>query len=270
MAAAFDSLQDSTQDCAQDNVVCGEDLDLTTDNIDNTETVSETANSFILPSGKSAASPEEDAADRVDRMLAALKQRPEMAQATRGDVENMLLMNEKLANKVVLNILIETLRTNPKISEPRIKKLIKLIEAKQLKTTGFVQIEFEGADAVLVENCRLIITLAVGPKDFVAQIDLPSDKYTNEIFQHYNHLKMAAKSYWDEFVTKNPSIISECAKARPDIRWIPTEAAGDYIGGLVVDKRAPTTMYFDADCERRVSICPFYVDKNGKMLMNTA
>lgn len=204
----------------------------------------------------------------VDSRITELRKQPGMENITAEDIDNMINLNRKFAEKAVLTVLLETISVatpaedGTNMSKNKLKKLQRTIENRIPKSCGYTQIEFDDTDD------KLNISLAKVAADYAANVWIPENADPQEIMREFNMLKKAARSYWMQFTEENVDIIEQIKHARPDIEWCVTEIGDEMnstTGGLTVDVKSPTTMYFDPNCSIRVGIFPYYVGPDGKL-----
>lgn len=137
------------------------------------------------------------------------------------------------------------------------------LKARQRKATQLcaainAQMPFSGIIPATIEfneiPDKLNLILSIVPRDYVADIRFPHEKYKPDIVNQYEFIKHAAYVYWVEFSRRNPRLISKIAKFAPDVDF----------SELKVDPQSLTTMYFSPLSTTRLGIFGFYTDKNGK------
>lgn len=137
------------------------------------------------------------------------------------------------------------------------------LKARQRKATQLcaaisAQMPFSGIIPATIEFTeipdKLNLILSIVPRNYVADIRFPHEKYKPDIINQYEFIKHAAYVYWVEFSRRNPRLISKIAKFAPDVDF----------SELKVDPQSLTTMYFSPLSTTRLGIFGFYTDKNGK------
>jgi hypothetical protein len=147
----------------------------------------------------------------------------------------------------------------PKVSTAQHETL----KARQRKATQLcaainAQMPFAGIIPATIEFTeipdKLNLILSIVPRNYVADIQFPHERYKPDIVNQYEFIKHAAYVYWIEFSRRNPRLISKIAKFAPDVDF----------SELKVDPQSLTTMYFSPLSTTRLGIFGFYTDKNGK------
>ena len=205
----------------------------------------------------------------VESRIAELRKQPGMENITAEDIDNMINLNRKFAEKAVLTVLLATLENavpdenGVTLSKTKLKKLQRSISDRIPKSCGYTQVSFDDTED------KLNISLAKVASDYAANVWIPENADPQEILREFNMLKKAARSFWMQFTEENVELVETIKLARPDIQWCVTEDTSDetgaVFGGLTVDPKAPTTLYFDPKCEIRVGIFPYYVGPDGKL-----
>jgi hypothetical protein len=162
------------------------------------------------------------------------------------EMANIITMGASLSEKPILSILIETVQW---LGGPA--DLIEEIAGRrEYKHCGYIQLEFG--------DYRLNVTLSITNKDHKTTIDVPNDQYAQELYTHYNMLKMTAKSYWKYWANLNEDLVRKIE-----------ETLELSLSELQIDPANPTTMYFVQDVPRRVGLFCYYVDSAGNALLKS-
>jgi len=170
---------------------------------------------------------------------------------TKEQLEWIMDVSNKVSEKTVLNLLISTVEEGPALGQGPCDELVTKIREKiTIGFCGYLQCEFEEI------KHRLNVSLTMVEKNYVASIDVPSDKYAQDLYAKYQLLKIIATAYWGQFYKDNTELLAEVAQYRPEVDF----------STLHCDTESPTTLYFDPNSKFRVGIFPYYVDKNGKLL----
>lgn len=171
---------------------------------------------------------------------------------TAEEIESIITMTNRLAEKPVLYALIKVLEDSPSrgFSQEEASELIDQIRnLLKYNYCGFVQCTFNEIAH------KLNISLSIVPQDYICQIDVPHEDYAKDVYDKYNVVKSAALTYWKQFTEDNSELISQLKKYRPDLEF-----------DLVIDNSNPTTLYFDPKCPFRIGIFPYYVDQYNRPL----
>jgi hypothetical protein len=180
----------------------------------------------------------------------------------RDEINNFITMGKQLASKAVLSALVCVLRENGPVDdiagksarEKESARLIKKIEKLMpYDYSGFVTCSFKEIPYILN------ITLSLVNRDYKTDIDIPHESYAKDLFEQYNFLKNIACAYWRQFSEENPTLIERIAKHRPDVDF----------NSLVVDQNSPTTLYFDANCPRRIGLFCYYTHEGRTFYKKT-
>ena len=167
------------------------------------------------------------------------------------EITNLINLGKQTANKSVLTALICLIEeamengSDVVIGKQLIDELMKL----RLDFCYRVQCEFEETSYILN------ICLSIVNCDYRTSVDIPSEKYTNDLYDKYNYLKQMAQIYWKHFCMYNGDLVNRIKEYRSDIN----------ITDLIIDEDNPTTLYFDKNSKRRIGIFCFYSDTNGKL-----
>ena len=105
-------------------------------------------------------------------------------------------------------------------------------------------------------SADLNIYLTIVNRNYVAEIDVPSAAYAQDVYKQYNLLKNLAIAYGQYFNSIHPEILARMRAVRPDLSF-----------ELTVDSASPTTMYFDPNSEKRIGIYGEYVDRKGRHMI---
>jgi hypothetical protein len=165
-----------------------------------------------------------------------------MENYTPQEVAQFIATSIKMASRPVLSVAIETLPTAGLITDQ-----IKSIMAHE---TGYVQCAFAETPN------KLNICLSMVSKEYIAQIDIP-EKYAHDLYDKYNYLRAAAIGFWKHFMHEYPDLLRSMREARPDVNF----------DALRYEVANPMTLYFDENVAKRVGICPYYVNPEGKILI---
>lgn len=103
---------------------------------------------------------------------------------------------------------------------------------------------------------KLRISIAVAPKDYAVDIGVPAG-YEKKIVGTFMQLKELTGAAWNQFQTANPELYKSLCDEFNDID----------MSTVVVSREIPTLMYFDAEFPFRLTVFPYWVDKEGKPLV---
>ena len=165
---------------------------------------------------------------------------------TDSEVKDFVDMAARFACKPVLHSLINLIeyKTNPdraKESKTLIKKINKLIK---YQGTSYISLEME-------EHIHpLYVQLTLADKDYRCQIDVPSREYAGELFKRYDFLKLIAVAYWRQFISDNTALFKRICDFCQDVD----------LSNLKIDPSNATTLYWDKEQPKRVSILSYYYD----------
>ncbi len=182
----------------------------------------------------------------TDPQLADLIERAK-EKFSEGEIENFIKMGKVLTSKSVLSAVIEVVKEGPDARESA--RLVKTITKRMpYDASGYVSLAFKEIPYTLN------VTLSIVEKGYKTDIDIPSADYARDLFTKYDFLKETARAYWRQFIEEHPELHRRICKYRPDVDF----------SALTVDPENPTTMYFDANCTRRIGIFCYYLDENGQ------
>lgn len=171
----------------------------------------------------------------------------------REEIIRIITLGTQLASYPVLSLVIHTLEEVPQTK--KIARVIKKIRNKMpYQYSGYINCQFEETGE------SMNISLSLGPKDFRVQVYVPSDEYAVDVYKKYSILKDSATSFWAQFCQDNNNLFKKICECRSDVDF----------GELKVDPTNQTTLYFDPNSPKRVTIFAYNVDANGKPIMPSA
>lgn len=172
--------------------------------------------------------------------------------ATEKQKEDMSKIGWEIVSKAIHTACVYILvKENPTPDEEReIRELTEWFTENACHQPKCAGCEFHDISAVLN------IYLTIVTRDYVAQIDVPSEAYAQDVYRQYNLIKNIAIAYWQHFTATRPEIMARLYAIRPDLDFV-----------LTVDPKSPTTMFFDANSPKRVGIYGEYVDQKGRHLI---
>lgn len=170
---------------------------------------------------------------------------------SQDEIDKFITMGRQLASKAVLSALVCVLREGPSknLSANESKKLVKRVEKLMpYQYSGYVQCAFKEIPYLLN------ISLSLADRDYKVQTDIPHESYAKDLYSKYDFLKQIAIAYWKQFSEEQPELIKRIIEYRTDVDF----------SKLFIDPQNPTTMYFDPNCKKRISLFTYYVDQNGQ------
>jgi hypothetical protein len=185
------------------------------------------------------------------------------------EVHKMLNLGNLTASKAVLALVIQTIKyydetgkiptltqdeiraayapINIKKFSKNLRPIINKLQSLQHKESICVSVEMDET------TDKLKICLALSACDFKPVIDLP-DGAAKELDEQYGFLKALADAYWKQFIINNGELFKAICDHCKNIDF----------SAIKIDPDNLTSMYFDKSNPFRVSVYPYYVDKNGK------
>jgi hypothetical protein len=196
--------------------------------------------------------PEETTIDEPDIATQKLNELRERAKKdfSKSEIDDFIAMGKVLASKPVLSALIELINESPergfdkKESDRLVKKISKLMP---YKFAGHTSISFKEVPHILN------LSLVIAPKDYKVITDIPHESYAADLYKQYDFLKNIAVAYWCQFSQDHSEVYKRVCDYRSDIDF----------SNLIVDPELPTTLYWDPESAKRVSLFSYYT-LNGK------
>lgn len=169
-----------------------------------------------------------------------------LSKYSKEELGHLIDIGRKLAAKSVHYAIADLIRENASHHEQLAKQVE---EAAPYNYCGYTQLEFDNIPY------KLNICLSKVPRDYKATIEIPNEKYVQEIFREYETLKFAALTYFGSIIDT------------PLLQTVYI-ALGNKLD-LTVDVDNPTTLYFDNLSKSRIGIFPYYVNELGQPLIRT-
>ena len=167
------------------------------------------------------------------------------------EVEDFVNMGKILASKAVLSALTAVINdgVTMNLSATTAERLSGRVKSLMpYEYSGYADVELAGMDI------RLRIQLALCNRNYKAEVQVPDDEgFIKDLYTQYDFLKKMAIAYWKSFMEDNADLVTEIMEYRADVDFTM----------MTIDSSSPTTLYFDPNCEKRVGLLPYYVNKQG-------
>ncbi len=156
-------------------------------------------------------------------------------QPTQEQIVEFIATSERLVAKSLYTLLIEYL---PELADTMVIP----------ETSGCIKIAIAGYKE------SLVIGLAVVPKDYVAEIAVPTAECGNDLYAQYNLMKATTITFWNHWKCLNGSILELLRLKYP----------GNDFETIHVDQAHQTSMYLVEEFPKRIGLIPCYIDKKGR------
>lgn len=175
---------------------------------------------------------------------------------TKEELENFAQLGYKISSKVIVYALMELVKhysqfLDEKRTQVYYDRLItRIMACAHHKECTPLQLGFKETEY------KLNMCLSVVPKDHKIEIDIPSDAYRGDIFDHIRTLLNFAVVYWKQFAIEQSALISDIVDALPDVD----------LADLKQDAQSSCNLFWCPNAPLRVGVFCYYVDKDGRPL----
>lgn len=168
-------------------------------------------------------------------MKKSLPNCPTKEEFTKEELDNFANMGFRVASKSILTLFYEMIKD----SHPK--------EASKLKNKMYdscmpLQLSFDEIPY------KLNVCLSIAPKNYKMSIDLPSEKYFEDLTKHFGMLIVIARTFWKQFKEQNKDLFNMIS---------------DTFDELKIDEKDLTSLYFDKEFQQKITIFAYYVAPDG-------